>query len=181
MHAECFEYVKQFATLEQIQIVEIGSRDINGSVRPLFPRATFTGLDLSPGRGVDIVIDATQWQPPERVQCVICCEVLEHASNWREIIDTAATWLCDDGRIILTCAGPGRAEHSAIDGGPLRPGEYYLNLTDTMIAEQLMSAGFSWIDCEQRGNDIQATAIKAGFEPRQKRRAEIAEQYRHEP
>lgn len=180
MHSECFEFVKQFATLEQIKIVEIGSRDINGSVRALFPRATFTGLDLSPGRGVDIVIDATRWIPPEPVDCVICCEVLEHASNWREIIDTAAAWLKTGGRIILTCAGPGRAEHSAIDGGALRPGEYYLNLTDSMIAEQLMSSGFEAIDCEQRGNDIQATAVMATFEPRQKRRAEIAEQYRYE-
>lgn len=183
MHAECFQYVSQFATNDPIEIIEIGSLDINGSSRCLFPGATsYIGLDLQEGPGVDWIGDAATYQPDLPVDLVICTEVLEHAANWRELIRVGASWLKTDGRMLITCAGYGRRKHSHHrDRRPLADGEHYANLTPDEVADALRSSGLSLIDCEQCGNDIQATAVMATFEPRQKRRAEIAEQYRHEP
>lgn len=180
MHAECFRYVSQFSTNEAITIVEIGSRDINGSVRPLFPAATYIGLDLHPGPSVDVVCDAMTWTPETPAELVLCLEVLEHTPHWMALLSRAYEWLRPDGRIVVTCAGHGREQHSAIDGGRLRPGEYYRNLSDTEIAEGLMAAGFGWIESRQVGNDTQAFAIRDGHEPRQKRQEEIRAQYESE-
>lgn len=161
MHNEAFQFVAQFATDQPISVIEIGSRNINGSVRSLFPNASWTGLDLHPGPDVDIVCRAEEYTPPVLVDLVVCCEVLEHAENWRELIGAAALWLKPDGRIILTCAGPGRPEHSAIDGQPrLIPGEYYDNVSADQIAEELHYAGCLIEVCEQAGDDTQAAARK---------------------
>lgn len=158
MHNEAFQFVAQFASLEPLSIVEIGSRNINGTVRSLFPNARYTGLDLVDGLGVDVVCDAIDWTPPELVDLVICCEVLEHSPRWPEILSAAGQWLHANGRIIVTCAGPGREPHSAADGGPLREGEYYRNLTADEVAESLHYAGFEWIDAAEHGTDTQAFA-----------------------
>jgi SAM-dependent methyltransferase len=41
-----------------LKILDIGSRDVNGTFRPLFqkPGWTYTGLDMEPGENVDIVV-----------------------------------------------------------------------------------------------------------------------------
>jgi len=160
MHTEAYEFVSKFATQDNITVIEIGSRDLNGSVRQLFPCAVWVGLDLYPGPAVDIVCDAASYVPDSLVDLVVCCEVLEHAPNWRELIQCAASWLQPGGRMIITCAGPGRAPHSHHDGGELREGEYYGNLSADAIAEELHYSGLHLISCDQSGEDTQAAAFR---------------------
>lgn len=38
-----------------LRILEIGSYDVNGSVRKFFPESVYTGVDLCAGPGVDLV------------------------------------------------------------------------------------------------------------------------------
>lgn len=133
MHAAARAFVERWIRPDSDDpIVEIGSRNINGGLRDLFPRApqfqTYHGLDIADGPGVDEVADAATWEPPEPVACVLCCEVLEHWQNWQGIVLNACLWLQPGGRLIITCAGAGRKPHSAIDGEALRPEEYYANL-----------------------------------------------------
>ena len=161
MHAAAFEFVSRFATHEPLAVIEIGSRDINGTCRPLFPNAQYIGLDLYPGPAVDVACNALDYTPDQSVDIVLIAEVLEHTENWRELIAIAASWLRPDGVCIITCAGSGRAEHSAIDGQPrLMPGEYYGNRTSDEIAAELHYAGLGWIDSDQVGEDIQAVAYR---------------------
>lgn len=92
MHAQALTYVQEaVASLPKPPrcVVEIGGRDINGSVRPLFGDAAYTATDIAPGRGVDVVADGATYTPDEAPDCVVCCEVLEHAANWRDIIANA--------------------------------------------------------------------------------------------
>jgi len=129
MHAAAKAFVQRWASTDPVSVVEIGSRDINGEIRHLWPNATwYHGLDLHAGPGVDTVCDACEYTPPRPVHVVVCCEVLEHADNWRGIVLQACSWLRPGGRLIITCAGAGRRPHSAADGGDLRPGEYYGNV-----------------------------------------------------
>ena len=37
------------------RVLEVGSLDINGSVRPIFTDCEYVGLDLGPGPGVDVI------------------------------------------------------------------------------------------------------------------------------
>lgn len=159
MHNEAFAFVKQFATNDAISVIEIGSRNINGSVRMLFPNATWTGLDLYEGPAVDWVGNALDYHPHDAVDVCICCEVLEHSDEWYELITNAACWLKPLGRLIVTCAGPGRAAHSHHDGCQLRDGEYYGNLLAVDLRGAIVDAGLIPIICHQLGADTQAVAI----------------------
>jgi len=160
VHPECSQFLRSQGSSDFISVIEIGSRDINGSARAYWPNATWIGLDLHAGPAVDIICDAERYRPSGLCDLVICCEVLEHAANWRKIIEAAATWIRAGGRMIVTCAGPGRAEHSAIDGDELRQDEYYRNLSADEVAKAMLSAGLGRIECEQVGEDIQAIAYQ---------------------
>lgn len=133
MHAAARAFVERWIRPDiDDPVIEIGSRNVNGGLRDLFPRApehqTFVGIDLQDGPGVDIVTDAATWEPTGPVACVICCEVLEHSQNWKGVVLQACSWLRPGGRLIITCAGAGRKPHSAIDGESVRPEEWYANL-----------------------------------------------------
>ena len=140
-------------------VIEIGARDVNGSVRNLFNGADYTGIDIEDGPGVDVVIDAAEYEPDDKVECVVCCETLEHAPNWRDLVRAGASWLADDGVLIVTCAGPGRHPHSAIDGSyNVRDHEHYANVSIEDLAEAMpleMLRGRAW------GEDTQAVARNA--------------------
>jgi len=143
VHPGAREFVARHATAEPVSVIEIGSRNINGTVRDLFPNAAWTGLDLHAGPGVDVVCDAMRYKPLKLAHMVVCCEVLEHASNWRDLLCVAYRWLRSGGHMIVTCAGPGRDPHSAIDGGPLQPGEHYANISTNELNLAKKRAGFA--------------------------------------
>lgn len=61
MHASALEYGKRFFEIYMEdwfeRVLDIGSLDINGSLRSVCPaRLAYTGIDLSPGKGVDFVL-----------------------------------------------------------------------------------------------------------------------------
>jgi hypothetical protein len=145
MHDGAFEFVRRFSTDESLTVIEIGSRDINGSVRPCFPNASWIGIDVAAGPGVDIVIDAIDYSP----EC--------------QIISRAETWIKPGGRIIITCAGTGRLPHSAVDGGPLQAGEHYANITHEQLVAEFQNGGFTDIhaECNYEWKDSYAVATKA--------------------
>lgn len=140
-------------------VVEIGSRDINGSVRGLFPHSSYVGLDLYGGPGVDWIGDSREFRPERPVDAVVCCEVLEHAEDWPGVVHAAVGWLQPGGLLIVTCAGPGRREHSGIDGGRrLQPGEYYANVSAAALRGVLARDGLDVLVCREQARDTQALA-----------------------
>lgn len=162
MHTEVMDFVKTFATTDPVSVIEIGSRNINGTVRPLFPNAQYVGLDLHAGPDVDVVSNALEWTPDGLVDVVICCEVFEHTADWKEIVKRAAGWLKQNGSLIVTCAGPGRRPHSHHDGKlRLLRGEYYANVDANDLRECLKDSGLMPVACKTAGLDTQAVGIKA--------------------
>ena len=62
-----------------LRVLEIGSADINGSIRSFFPGSDYTGVDLSAGPGVDVVASGHELALPDRdVDLAISCECFEH-------------------------------------------------------------------------------------------------------
>jgi SAM-dependent methyltransferase len=140
-------------------ILEIGSRDVNGSVRKLFPNIRYTGIDTTPGPGVDIVADGGRFRWLDCFDLVLCLEVLEHAENARAVCRNAYDLLDPNGVFLVTAAGPERLAHSGVDGGPLRAGEYYRGVTAELLREWLALFAVVLIDVSQP-TDIYALAIK---------------------
>lgn len=101
------------------ETIEFGSYDVNGSFRPivksLFPDSTYTGIDIRPGPGVDVVADMTQF-PNASADLVICTETLEHVQDWKAAVRTlkavAQPWL------VVSVPKPGCPRHDY-------PGDYW--------------------------------------------------------
>ena len=166
MHTEAFAWVQHHATTGPVTVLDIGGRNINGSVRDLFPNATvYTAMDIRAGDGVDIVADAAVWDPDgRRWEVVVCTEVFEHTASWPQICVTAFKACKPGGLFITTMAGPGRPAHSAVDGGwQLHPGEYYGNVDPDRLRRELEGCGFVDVVVDQQFSpaDVRATARKA--------------------
>ncbi len=163
MHPEANNWVRDHATTSPVSVLDLGGRNVNGSIREWFPEATtWTALDIRDGDGVDIVADASEWVPDQEYDVVCSTELFEHTPVWREICATAYKACKAGGTLILTMAGPGRPAHSAIDGGPLRPGEYYGNVGPWQLKETLQSLGFRTVtvDYQPSPADVRAVATK---------------------
>lgn len=140
-------------------VVEIGGRNINGTVRPLFGDADYTSVDLVQGSGVDVVADAREWRPTKRVTCVVCCNVCEHSPTWPALIDAAHQMLRKGGVLLLSAASTW-PPHSAVDGGELRPDEHYADVQHEELEAALEAAGFSKYHVEADGPDVRAVAVR---------------------
>lgn len=161
MHPEAFVWVTEHATDAPVAVLDIGGRNINGGVRGLFPNATrYTAVDIREGPGVDIVADAATWVPDREYDVVVSTETFEHTPEWPSILSTAYKACKAGGKLILTMAGPGRAVHSAIDGGPsLHPGEYYGNVEPDDLERLLRADGWSEITVDYRAGSCDTRAV----------------------
>lgn len=141
-------------------VLEMGSRNVNGSARGLFGgRASrYVGIDLTPGPGVDAVADAAVYQDAAGFDLVVCNEVLEHAASARAICRNAYDLLHDRGVLLVTAAGEGRLPHGA-GGEELNVGEFYRNVTEAELREWLALFTVVLVDVSQP-TDIYALAIK---------------------
>lgn len=155
-HAAWMFVAAQVADCEP-PFLEIGSLDINGSVREMFD-GPYTGIDIVEGNGVDQIGDGATFTSKKKFGTVLCLEVLEHTPDARKIVANAHTLLRKGGRLVITAAGPTRQPHSATDGGQLRPDEFYRNVSTDDLAKWLKP--FSSVDVCEQGDDVQAVAVK---------------------
>lgn len=88
------------------RVLEVGSADVNGSVRPLIeargPRE-YCGVDIGPGSGVDVICDAAKLIDrfgENSFDVVISTELLEHVPDWRAVVH-AMKGVCKPGGVML--------------------------------------------------------------------------------
>lgn len=174
MHEQVLSWVGQFRTDEDLAVLDIGGRDLNGSTRSLFPNANpYHVLDVRPGPNVDIVVDAADWKgavsawiTPGTYDLVVTTETFEHAEKWQGIIRTAWEVLRPGGWLIFTCAGPGRPAHSGVEAVMgLIGDEWYANVSADEIREELEAQGWMDIESRQLGLDTQGKAVKPEAAP----------------
>lgn len=120
-------------------VLEVGSLDINGSVRPLFENCNYVGVDLDLGPGVDLAVQGQEVAfPSNSMDVTISAECFEHNPYWEETFLNMKRMTKDGGLITFTCAGLNRPEHGTArtDAGssPLTTNagwDYYRNLEET--------------------------------------------------
>lgn len=162
MHAGAYNYVAKVVAEQGpfARVLEIGSRNINGGVRPLFPGSDYTGLDVTDGAGVDVVADAVTWKAPKRFDAVVCCEVLEHTPDAEQIVVAAGRATKRGGVVVITAAAPEREPHSAVDGGPIRKGEHYANIDPDDLGKWLAAIGKHEVTVDRVAGDVYGWARK---------------------
>lgn len=121
------------AIFDQVEVIEIGSLDINGSVRDFFGRSTrYVGVDLAAGPGVDLIGNGAEIDLPDNsFDVAVSAECFEHNPEW---IATFANMIrMSRSYVVMTCASDGRPEHGTNRSNPgaspfTLEWEYYRNL-----------------------------------------------------
>jgi SAM-dependent methyltransferase len=97
------------------RVLEAGSLNVNGSPRDVCAGhyATYLGIDLVPGPGVDAVLDVTRVGErfPEHFDVALSTEMLEHVADWRAALRALLGALRVGGLLVLTTRSPGFEYH----------------------------------------------------------------------
>jgi len=117
------------------RVVEIGSLNINGTVRGLFDAAAqYVGCDLGEGPGVDIVCKGHELPYADgSFDVAISCECFEHDQHWEQTFKKMIDLVGDGGLVIFSCATIGRPEHGTSRTSPADApftNDYYRNLEE---------------------------------------------------
>lgn len=141
MHAQAFAFVRRALEgrdLAGAAVLELGSYNVNGSVRPLFVErgiASYHGIDRREGPGVDEMADAAEYGARNKFDVVVTTEMLEHAPDPQACIQMAKRALKPGGLLIVTAAAPERQIHNNDGGSQLADKEHYGNIAPADLAE----------------------------------------------
>ena len=159
--AEYFGTVREHypSHFDGARVLEVGSLDINGSVRELFSGCQYTGVDLQPGPGVDLACPGHLLSlPTASFDTVISAECFEHNPFWRETLANMLRMTRPGGLVLVSCATTGRKEHGTSrtnpDASPFTVQEkwdYYRNLTGRDLEHGVNLGGWladweSWVN-----------------------------------
>jgi hypothetical protein len=149
-------------------VLEIGSLNINGTVRTYFENCKYHGLDVVHGPGVDEVCWAHEHDGGP-YDVVISCESLEHDPYWRLTLKRMAGLLRPGGLLVITAAGTKRKEHGTRRSSPESSGtartqycDHYRNMSALDLEKYLsLSIGWKYEICLGRKNkDMYLWAVK---------------------
>jgi len=135
------------------RIAEIGSLNINGSIRDYFKSDMYLGFDISPGPGVDEVqLGQLIGSASGSYDVTVSAECFEHNPFWVETFSNMLRLTKPGGLVIFSCATTGRQEHGTSrttpKDSPLTTQlgwDYYRNLDANNFLGTFNMQG--WFDC----------------------------------
>lgn len=119
-NTSCIDFagkVLQNADISGRDVLEVGSFNVNGSVRGLvLSRApvSYTGVDIAEGPGVDKICRAEDLIPVfarGSFGLVISTEAMEHIRDWRKVVSNMKNLLCRGGVLLITTRSKGFGYH----------------------------------------------------------------------
>jgi len=145
----CSRYLANGCDFEKV--LEVGSCDINGSIRGIVRAKQYIGIDVAPGPGVDqVMLGQDADFSSNYFDIVISCECFEHNEFWVETFANMMRMLKPGGVCIITCASIVRGEHGTprcVSSFSLTSGvlgeNYYRNLDVSDFQRTRLLKGFS--------------------------------------
>mgnify|MGYP001213010811 FL=1 len=116
MTPQVHQFIARHKNLLTGRVLEIGSFNVNGSVRDVIDVAV--GVDIRPGKGVDLVCqveDLPKHFSPCEFDACVSTETLEHVKDWRAFF--AVTWdmVKPGGWLVMTMASMDKGRHDYPD------------------------------------------------------------------
>lgn len=147
------------------RVLEVGSLDINGSIRGWFADCDYTGVDVAGGPGVDLVAQGQDLDFPDgSFDTAVSAECFEHNPHWSATFANMVRMVRPGGLVAFSCASTGRPEHgtarSQPGSSPLTVAlgwDYYRNLdegdfrSEHPIGDLFSDHGFEY---EARSHDL---------------------------
>lgn len=137
-----------------LSILDVGSFDVNGTYRPLMsPNWTYTGLDIVPGKNVDIVARTPYlWGLMQQYDAVISGQCLEHVEKpWEIILEIERS--CKSGGLIVIIVPWSAGIHK-------HPVDCWRILPDGMKVLMSQCANLDIIRCDVSQDDCVGVARK---------------------
>lgn len=118
----CHDVQQRFPEyFSRTRVLEIGARNVNGTLRELFTECDYLGVDAVDGDDVDVVCLGHEVKSKPGSFDVVCsAETFEHDPHAAMTVDHMVQLLRGGGLFFMTCAGEGRREH-----GTRRTGRSY--------------------------------------------------------
>ena len=124
---------------KNVNVLDFGSLDVNGSLKDLFEDSKYIGIDIHEGKNVDVISKAHEFKIDTLADTVVSGEMLEHDEYWMESLLNMYNCLKEGGLMVVSAAGDNRLEHGTGNAGdPWIWGtspNYYKNITFQMICE----------------------------------------------
>jgi hypothetical protein len=149
-HPQQFNYIQKLKLLYPThffnsKVLEVGSLNINGSIRVFFNHCDYLGIDVGPGNDVDLVCEGQTLNHSDNTYDTVgSCECFEHNPYWVETFINMHRMAKSNGLVFMTCATTGRPEHGTTrttpQDSPLTTGigwDYYRNLTEIDFRKEL--------------------------------------------
>lgn len=128
------------------RVLEIGSLNINGTIRDFFDTDEYLGVDVDYGPGVDWAINGEDIRLPDRsFDVTISAECFEHNPEW---LATFLNMIRMSSRyVVFTCASEGRPEHGTTRTTPTDSPftvdwDYYRNLNESDFTDAINLADY---------------------------------------
>lgn len=116
MTPQVHEFLSKHKGKLQGNVIEVGSLNVNGSVRDIVE--VTIGVDLRKGSGVDLVCaceDLHKHFGPASFDAFVSTETLEHAEDWRGFVRASWDLVREGGWIVMTMASLAKKRHAYPD------------------------------------------------------------------
>lgn len=112
MHGHIIEFVKQHRDKMAGRVLEVGSYNVNGSVREVVD--VTVGIDIRRGPGVDLVCSASNIDKhfeAGHFDACISTDALEHVADWKAFVRQTWAAVKEGGWLLITMASIYKGKH----------------------------------------------------------------------
>lgn len=158
MTPKVHQYVTDNAEKLTGRILEVGSFNVNGSVRDII--TVHTGIDLRKGKGVDLVGKAEDL--PNHFEAgyfdsVVTTDTLEHVEHWKECLQGISQVVKPEGWWVCTMASLRKGKHDyPNDYWRFTPEQIEQLFPGSTVTDLVASIGWCW---QNRTLDFSVTPI----------------------
>lgn len=141
---------------ERLEILDLGSQDINGSYRSLFaePAWHYLGVDMAPGANVDLVLrDPYQWDEiePGTIDVIISGQTFEHTEFFWLTMQQIARALKPGGLCCILAPSSGPEHRFPVDCWRVYPDGF--RAVARYAGLETLQATTQWEDLPQYDNE----------------------------